>query len=46
MDVVADLVCVQRGGLDLDVVATRSSDEFLHHELRHRRPADVPMAEE
>ena len=34
------------GGLDLDVAPARPSGEFLHHELRHRRPTDVPVAQE
>ena len=46
MDVVADFVRVQRGGFHLDVIAPRAAQKFLHHELGHRRPTDVTMADE
>ena len=46
MDVVADFVRVQRGGFHLDVIAPRATQKLLHHELGHRRAADVAVADE
>ena len=46
MDVVANLVRMERGGRDLDIRPPGAAHELLHDELGHRRPADVAMAEE
>ena len=46
MDVAADFVRVHGGGLHGDVAPPRLAQHVLHHELRHRTAADVPVADE
>ena len=43
MDVIADLIGVQRSGLDLNALDTGLTDKVLHNELRHRASADIAM---
>lgn len=47
MHVAADLVCAARTRVDDEFcLASCAADELLHHELCHRRAADVAVADE